>query len=117
MADRLEILQHALGLDGYGRRTRGTFRNGFVTNAGGDDHVVCTELVEAGLMERRPCNRELTGGGDFFSVTRAGERYVAENSPKPPKLTRSQSRYQAWLDADCGMKFGEWLRCSPEPRA
>lgn len=28
-----------------------------------------------------------------------------------PELTRSQRRYQRFLDADSGMSFGEWLKC------
>ena len=31
-----------------------------------------------------------------------------------PRQTRSQRRYQAWLDADSGMKFGDWLKNGQE---
>lgn len=54
----------------------------------------------------------LSGGDSVFFVTPNGIDFVALNSPvRPPapKLTRSQKRYQAWLDADCGLSFAEWL--------
>lgn len=35
---------------------------------------------------------------------------MGEASPRPPKLTRSQMRYQRFLDADSGVSFREWLR-------
>lgn len=28
---------------------------------------------------------------------------------KPRKQTRSQARYQRWLDSDSGLSFGEWM--------
>jgi hypothetical protein len=103
----LHILQHSLGLDEYGRGPQ--YRNHFVTGEGSDDHPLCMALVKDGLMERRG-GSVLTGGDDVFIVTHAGIQFVADNSPTPPKLTRSQKRYQGYLDADCGLTFGEWLR-------
>ena len=43
---QLEILQHALGVDQYGRGEM--YRNHFC--AGGDDEATCRELVEMGYM-------------------------------------------------------------------
>lgn len=106
-AKQLHILQHSLGLDQYGRGRQ--YRNHFVTSDGTDDYPHCQALVAAGLMTRRPGN-ELTGGDDLFHVTPAGKAAVVEHSPAPPKLTRSQQRYEDFLDADCGLTFGEWLR-------
>lgn len=104
---RLHILQHSLGTDEYGRRQHD--RNYFVTGVGNDDYQHCMALVEAGLMRRRHGN-EITGGDDVFHVTDAGRLYVTQHSPNPPKLTRSQRRYEDFLDADCGLPFGEWLK-------
>lgn len=103
----LHILQHALGVDQYGRGDQ--YRSHFVTGDGSDDHPACMSLVAAGLM-RRHAGSEMTGGDDLFRVTEAGRAYVAEHSPPPPKLTRSQQRYSDYLDADSDMSFGEWLR-------
>lgn len=100
---QLGILQHALGVDQYGRGEM--YRNHYC--AGGDDEAACRELVEAGFM-RQHATTELF---PYFncSVTDAGRLAMFEASPKPPKLTRAQSRYRRFLDADCGLSFREWL--------
>ena len=104
----LHILQHSLGVDKYGQGRQ--YRNHFVTGPGTINWPYCQELVALGLMTRRGGN-ELTGGDDCFYVTDAGKLAMAEASPKPPKLTRGQRRYRAFLRADCGMSFLEWLNC------
>lgn len=107
-AKQLQILQHALGADQYGRGKdvgHGEFyRNHFC--AGGDDEQVCRELVEMGYMEtfERPYLPYYN-----CTVTEAGIAAMREASPKPPKLTRSQQRYRRFLDADSGLSFREWL--------
>jgi hypothetical protein len=58
----------------------------------------------------------MAGCSDFFTAPLAGFEHVATHSPRPPKLTRSQQRYQAYLDADGSMRFGEWLKCRPTDR-
>ncbi len=67
-------------------------------------------LVEAGLMWRKDGATLMFGGDDFFRVTDKGRAFVVANSPLPPKLTRSQRRYQAWLDADCNLSFIDYCR-------
>lgn len=101
---QLEIMQHALGLDKYGRGE--IYRNYFC--AGADDEPDCRELVALGLMVQHVRTQLYL----YFncSVTDAGKAAIREHSPKPPKLTRSQKRYEQFLDADSGMKFGEWLK-------
>lgn len=103
--NQLHILQHALGLDEYGRGSM--YRNHYVTDAEGDPD--CETLRKAGLMKGWGA-REIFGGGRMYSVTDKGKDAVIELSPPAPKLTRSQKRYQRWLNADCGMSFGEWLK-------
>ena len=100
---QIEILQHALGLDQYGQGNM--YRNHFC--AGGDDESVCRELVAMGYMEQ--FTREWL---PYFNclVTDAGKAAVKRESPSPPKLTRGQKRYRAFLDADSGLKFGEWMK-------
>lgn len=107
-AKQLHILQHSIGADEFGRQRHD--RNHFVTGEGSDDYPHCMALVEACLMTRR-AGSAISGGDDIFHVTPAGRAYVAEHSPKPPKLTASQRRYADYLDADSGMSFGEWLKC------
>ena len=99
---QLEILQHALGVDQYGRGEM--YRNHFC--AGGSDEVVCRELVALGYMTS--FEREWL---PYYNcvVTDAGKAAMLAESPKPQKLTPSQRRYQRFLDADTGLKFREWL--------
>lgn len=104
---QLGILQHALGTDQYGRGTR--YRNRYVVGPGCYGFTVCQELVRLGPMEDSGPN-SMCQGYHFFHVTAAGNNAILEQSPVPPKLTRSQKRYQRFLDADSGMRFGEWLK-------
>ena len=101
--EQLHVLQHALGVDEYGQGKQ--YRNHFC--AGADDEAVCRELVDMGYMEtfERPYL-------SYYNcmVTEAGKAAMAAESPKPPKLTRSQVRYRLFLSHDSGMGFGEWLK-------
>lgn len=109
---QLEIIQHCVGADKYGRRPhvdRGQ-RNHFC--AGVQDEPICRELVEMGYMVQHETTRWLP----YFncSVTGDGINAMLRDSPAPPKLTRSQKRYQSYLSADCDMSFGEWMKCERE---
>ncbi len=112
-SEQLHILQHALGVDKYGQGSM--YRNHFC--AGGKDEDMCRELVTMGYM------RTWAGSDEagriphypYFNcyVTPEGIAAVLKESPKPPKLTRSQKRYRRFLDSgagDCGYTFGEWLK-------
>ncbi|HEX8382417.1 MAG TPA: hypothetical protein VF592_03480 [Sphingomonas sp.] len=103
----LHVLQHALGTDEYGRGTR--YRSHFVCGPGHRDHDTCVDATERGLMTCRAAVG-IFGGDDLFHVTDAGRAWVTANSPAPPKLTRSQQRYQRFRDADSSYSFREWLR-------
>lgn len=102
---QLEIIQHALGADQYGKRPRDS-RNYFC--AGAADEPDCRALVAMGYMQEHGKREWLP----YFncSVTGDGINAMLRESPAPPKLTRSQLRYRRFLDADCGMSFREWLR-------
>jgi len=105
--DLLHILQHSLGADRYGRGTQ--YRNRFVTGPGSDDFAKCNELTQLGFMfDHGP--QPMTGGMHCFTVTETGKSEMREHSPQPPKLSRSQQRYQQFLEGGGFMKFGEWLR-------
>lgn len=101
---QLHILQHSLGLDQYGRGT--FYRNHFC--AGGKDEATCRKLVAMGYMTQHATTEMLT----YFncSVTEAGREAVRRESPEPPKVPAAQRRYQEWLNAESGLKFGEWLK-------
>jgi len=106
-ARQLEILQHALGVDRYGQGQM--YRNHFC--AGADDAPTCRDLVSAGLMET--FTREWL---PYYNctVTAKGKAAVLADSPKPPKLSRSQKRYRQFLKADTGESFGDWLKWEKE---
>ncbi len=104
---QLHILQHSLGLDHYGRGN--SYRNHFVTGEGSKDHLDCMALVAVGYMTRR-AGSVLSGDADVFIVTELGRDAVRNHSPKPPKLTRSQQRYEDFLRYDGSMSFIEYLR-------
>ena len=106
-AKGLGILQHALGLDEYGRGR--VDRNRFVTGPGSEDFDQCVDLVAAGMMlDLGPWI--IAGRSHVFAVTEAGRGHAREHSPKPPKLTRSQRRYRDFLCEDGDLTFGEWLK-------
>ena len=102
---QLEILEHALGVNQYGQGPM--YRNDYC--AGGDDVEVCKELIAMGYM----IQHKTTDWLPYFncSVTREGKKAVIEESPKPPKKTRSQLRmeeYRSFSDCyDC--TFREFL--------
>lgn len=117
MSKMLHILQHSLGVDQFGQGEQ--YRNHFVTGEGSKDYPTCVLAVALGLMTMRAGN-PLTDGDDLFTVTAEGKQCMADNSPAPPKLTRSQLRYRAYLNADCSMTFREWInywRDQPQERA
>ncbi len=101
----LLILRHALGMGDDGRKP--AYRNHFVTGEGSKDYAKCLALVDAGHMRRFPPG-QLTGGDELFQVTEAGR--IAAKPPAPEKTTRSKRRYAAFLDADSGLSFGDWVR-------
>jgi hypothetical protein len=103
--EQLQILQHALGLDEYGRGEM--YRNHFC--AGDDDEPICRALVEMGYMR---VFRPNAPPYPYYNctVTEAGKEAVRRESPEPPKLTRAQRRYRRFLEADSDLSFMEWLR-------
>ena len=106
----LHILQHALGLDDYGRGK--SYRDHFVTGPGCDDWELCEEHLKAGRMTRRGPH-ELYGDSYCFTVTDVGRDFVLEHSPAPPRMSASKKRYLTWLrvaDVYPDMTFGEWLK-------
>lgn len=113
---RLNILQHTMGLDEFGRGNK--YRNHFVSCKGHHDQPEIDIMVSEGLMEKvLGIHPELLGGKDShcFRVTRKGERYIEENSPKPPRLTKAQQRGARWREfGDMFDSFRDFLRWDRE---
>lgn len=114
----LHILQHSMGLDAYGRDSRGvvcpkeTYRNRYVTEDASPSGVLCLEMVAAGLMVRHS-PRVASGDMPIFCVTPAGYDYIRDKSLPAPKASRAKERYRRWLSfrgANPSMSFGEWLQ-------
>lgn len=103
----MQILQHSLGLDMYGLGVQ--YRNHFV--AGGDDIEKCKKLVDMEYMVERKASK-LSGGSPVFNVTKKGINVVGEESPSPPKRTKSQRRYAAYLSSETDESFFDWLKNS-----
>lgn len=115
---QLEILQHALGCDAYGKTRHPSVpahpdhfpyhRNRFC--AGSGDETECRALVEMGLIQQHATTKWLP----YFncSATPAGIKAMREASPAPPKLTRGKQRYERFLDwsAATGGTFRDFLR-------
>ena len=105
--DLLEILQHSLGVDRYGCGNK--YRNRFVTDQDGSDGQKCERLVRLGFMK----NHGRFGANESYNcytVTAQGIEIVDTQSESPPKLSRGQKRYRAYLNADSNLTFGEWLK-------
>lgn len=112
--EKLNILRHAIGYgdageDRFSGATWDQRRNHFVTHPDARDWNLCKELVAAGYMtDHGP--RKIIGGDYLFTVTDEGREIVLSNKPALRKITRSQRRYQSFLDADSGLPFKEWLK-------
>lgn len=100
---QIHILRHSLGLDqnGHGRE----YRNYYCTGLDCELYQELVTLTEAGLMQLG----RIDGKNHFYFVTDAG-KVEARKGVVIKKLTRSQIRYQNFLHADCGLRFGEWLK-------
>lgn len=115
---QLHILRHALGHDQYGPRDARYERNHYCVYRGGGSDVrseIIALCVRGLLRCGRRCPKSV-GGMIYYYVTDAGLAYVEARRERPPKLTRSQMRYLAWLDLDGDISFGDWLKAGGEAR-
>jgi hypothetical protein len=112
--EQLHVLQHTLGANEYGRWPAGHdsyYRNHYVGAS-----ATCDGLVALGLMEQSKRTSELTGGEVVYRATEAGIGAVVMQSPRPPRLTRGQERYQrslSWKDS-YGGRFRDFLAYEKE---
>lgn len=104
--EQLHILRHSLGLDDTGRGREYRNHYAIATSCSGWPEVQA--LIEKGLMKDTgvvPMWGELHG----VVVTEAGKE-AARQLDSMPMLTLGQRRWRAWLHADNGLTFGEWLK-------
>ncbi len=110
MDTRLNILQHALGLDQYGEGV--PFRNHFVTGTGSRDYEDCCALVEAGLMAPHNGGLLTDGRESCSTVPCEGKSYVATQSPRRPldvRIPGSPPRYRGYQEVRVGVTFADWI--------
>ena len=103
----LHILRHSIGLDDHGKGRE--YRNHFATDLEGPDGQMCQELCAAGWMKDHGA-QSMWGGMHCYCVTDEGKAAVRLHTPLKLQLSASKRRYQDYLDADCGLAFGEWLK-------
>jgi hypothetical protein len=112
---QLNVLRHAIGVDDNGNdrylhaRTMDERRNRFVTDPAGEDGQNCQRNVEQGWMADHGAQK-MMGGMHYYTVTDEGMKVVLLHKPWKPKTSKSKQRYQDFLNADCGLRFGEWLK-------
>ena len=110
--EQLHILQHSLGCDKYGQRERqcaNYYRDHYCV--GLDNAATLADiraLVAHGWMREGHTINE--GRDQYFHVTQLGISAMKGQSPKPPKVSRGRQRYREWLNAECSMSFGDFLK-------
>jgi len=113
--EQLNILRHAIGYDDNGNdnypnaRSDDERRNRFVTSPAHKDGQNCQRNVEQGWMADLGA-QHMMSMDHFYVVTDAGKAVVRLHAPLKKRLTKSQERYRRFLDADSGLRFGEWLK-------
>lgn len=112
-----EVILHALGLND---RHDVPWRNHYVT--GDDPAPEVLAAVAAGHMVEARAPGFLAKGDRCWLVTKAGRTHAlrlraeqrrareAERAKLPAHKRRSKDRYMAWIHADIGVSFGDWLR-------
>lgn len=113
--NQLHIVQHALGCDLFGRTTYkgrdegdGCFefhRNRYVADSDAD---LCALLAQGLLQDHGAV--ACYGGMHCYTVTREGVAAMRRESPAPPRVSRAARRYEAFLAADSGLSFRDWLK-------
>ena len=82
-------------------------RNWFGTGKG-KDATEFDDLVRGGMAIKRAAP-SWSGDEVIYSLTRMGKKYLVDTTPEPPKTTRGQRRYRAYLNSESNESFIEWL--------
>lgn len=107
---QLHIIQHSLGLDQYGRGRE--YRNSFVAPKDGNDWNDLQALVTGSCMVYHG-PQKIFGEMHGFQVTDWGRQKMHEQSPEPPKVSKSKQRYHEWMAVgECypDWNFIDWLK-------
>lgn len=102
-----DVLFHTLG---YNYKDT-PFRNYFLTSATSSDYKHLASLEDKGLVGRAQTPSFLDKKDILFYVTDTGKSLAKElYIESQPKLTRSQKRYQLYLQSEADEPFGVWLK-------
>lgn len=99
---QIALLWHTLGLSPEQRQS---YRNFFDADPAHHDMPDLEVLESAGLMGRRKPPSFVGRDSIFFFATEEGKALAFSELPQPRKLTR----YQQFMDSDCGNTFAEYL--------
>lgn len=99
---QIELLWHTLGLCPEQRQS---YRNFFDADLAHHDMPDLEALETAGLMARSKPPAFVRRDAIFFFVTEEGKALAISTLPPPRKFTR----YQKFMDSDCGNTFAEYL--------
>ena len=92
-------MQHTCGL------SNNEDRNWFGASESSQDGKEFEKLVQMGLATKRKAP-SWSGDELIYHLTDEGKKIASETMPKPVKLTRSQKRYQRYLEfGDCFDSF------------
>jgi len=108
LCDHYPLLHHTLGITDPEQID--SYRNYFEASDGHHDLPGLLALCEAGLMIEGKSPSFCHQDSRTFYVTQEGRAVAFETRPKPPKLTRGQRRYKAYLKSESDEKFGDWLK-------
>ena len=109
------LLHHSLGISRPD--VCKPYRNYFSASEGHSDIEGLRVLCGAGLMKEIPAPSFAGEDCIQFVVTDKGKEAALKTQPRPPKLTRSQARYQRFLDLGdmLDMSFIDYCRWDAEP--
>jgi hypothetical protein len=103
------VMHHALGITDPSQPA--PYRNHFVASNGHHDMPALERLCSDGLMVEGGKPSFCDDRSRVFYVTDSGKAVAMETRPKPPKMTRSQKRYQRYLEYGDGFEsFLDYLR-------
>lgn len=101
MSTRIELLQHALGINA---RQREPLRNYFLSSAEHSDNPAWLQLVAEGYAVANPAPG-WSCGDVIYRVTEAGQAVAIAALPE----TKKRTRYDDYLHSEVCESFGEWL--------
>lgn len=97
------IITHSLGLDDYGRGR--CYRDYYVAGPALEGTPMRLLVDRGHMKDHGP--QKIYSGDRLFTVTYAGKRWMLENVPPLPKMSKSKLRYQEYLR--CGECFDNFL--------